>query len=243
MSSSREVRHLQKRVSSSWRCDACFCQCTSPSGWRKEMVQKSPTFQYWDTVLNMELLGLWKCWLMVFCSWPPQLCMLDSSTYESLPAPTLQEFEEHGHWVIHKTMNRIPIDQAHEQNSEVVKGSGGAVGLTENPSAFRKWMVAGPEQARLLKMTTSHKKKTRSMVVTRILCSQRAGCKSSSGHQRAWKPLPWWQWWVVGFRHTECFGWICGEHSARSVQSRKGSVCKILQGSDNWLHTIHSRAN
>lgn len=77
--------------------------------------------------------------------------MLDSSTYESLPAPTLQEFEEHGHWVIRKTMNRIPIDQAHEQNSEVVKGSGGAVGLTENPSAFRKWMVAGPEQARLLK--------------------------------------------------------------------------------------------
>ena len=32
-----------------------------------------------------------------------------------------------------------------------MKGSGGAVGLTENPSAFRKWMVTGPEQARLLK--------------------------------------------------------------------------------------------
>ena len=31
-----------------------------------------------------------------------------------------------------------------------VKGSGGAVGLTENPSAFRRWMIAGPEQARLL---------------------------------------------------------------------------------------------
>ncbi len=26
--------------------------------WRQEMVQKSPTFQYWDTILNMELLGL-----------------------------------------------------------------------------------------------------------------------------------------------------------------------------------------
>ena len=25
------------------------------------------------------------------------------------------------------------------------------MGLTENPSAFRKWMVSGPEQARLLK--------------------------------------------------------------------------------------------
>ena len=27
---------------------------------------------------------------------------------------------------------------------------GGAVGLTENPSAFRRWMVVGPEQIRLL---------------------------------------------------------------------------------------------
>ena len=43
------------------------------------------------------------------------------------------------------------IDQAHEQNNDLVKGSGGAVGLTENPSAFKKWMIAGPEQARLLK--------------------------------------------------------------------------------------------
>ena len=71
-----------------------------------------------------------------------------------VPAPILKEFEEHSHWVIHKTTNRfsaIPIDQAHEQNNEVVKDSGGAVGLTENPSAFKKWMVSGPEQARLLK--------------------------------------------------------------------------------------------
>lgn len=30
----------------------------------------------------------------------------------------------------------MPIDQAHET---VVKGSGGAVGLTQNPSALRKW--------------------------------------------------------------------------------------------------------
>ena len=32
-----------------------------------------------------------------------------------------------------------------------MKSSVGAVGLTENPSAFKKWMIAGPEQARLLK--------------------------------------------------------------------------------------------
>ena len=57
-------------------------------------------------------------------------------------------------WVVQKTQNLfscIPVDQAHEQNNKIVKDSGGAVGLTENPSAFRHWMVAGPEQARVLK--------------------------------------------------------------------------------------------
>ena len=66
---------------------------------------------------------------------------------ESLPTSIYQEFKGHGHWVVKKTTNRfssMPIDQAHEQNYELVKGSGVAVGLTENPSAFRKWMIAGP---------------------------------------------------------------------------------------------------
>ena len=49
-----------------------------------------------------------------------------------------------------RRFSSIPIDQAHEQNNELVKGPGGAVGLTENPQAFKKWMIAGPEQARLL---------------------------------------------------------------------------------------------
>jgi len=43
-----------------------------------------------------------------------------------------------------------PIDQAHEQNNASIKGDGGAVGLTDNPSALRRWMVAGPEVARLI---------------------------------------------------------------------------------------------
>jgi len=44
----------------------------------------------------------------------------------------------------------MPIDQCNEQNNEIVKVLGGAIGLTENPSAFCKWMMAGPEQVRLL---------------------------------------------------------------------------------------------
>lgn len=38
-------------------------------------------------------------------------------------------------WVLKNKFSCIPIDQAHEQNNELVKGSGGAVGLTENPVA------------------------------------------------------------------------------------------------------------
>ena len=70
---------------------------------------------------------------------------------KSLPASIKEDFSKF--WVLPKTTNRfscMPLDQGHEQNNEIVKGSGGAVGLTENPDAFRRWMVAGPEQARLL---------------------------------------------------------------------------------------------
>ena len=42
----------------------------------------------------------------------------------------------------------MTFDQGHEQNNAQVKILGGAVGLTENPSAFLRWMVAGPELSR-----------------------------------------------------------------------------------------------
>ena len=72
---------------------------------------------------------------------------------ESLPPGIKDEFESKGTRVVSSTTRRIsaiPIDHAHEQNNRLVKGTGGAVGLTENPSAFKKWMIAGPEKARLL---------------------------------------------------------------------------------------------
>ena len=72
---------------------------------------------------------------------------------KNLPLATKIEFQQHGNLVVFKTTKRfsaIPVDQAHENNNEIVKGSGGAIGLTENPAAFRKWMLAGPEQARII---------------------------------------------------------------------------------------------
>ncbi len=44
----------------------------------------------------------------------------------------------------------MAIDQAHEQNNSIIKGDGGAIGLTEDPAALRRWMVAGPEVSCLL---------------------------------------------------------------------------------------------
>lgn len=58
-----------------------------------------------------------------------------------------------GNFVVKKTAHKfsaMAIDQAHEQNNATVKGDGGAVGLTENASALRRWMVSGPEMARVI---------------------------------------------------------------------------------------------
>ena len=143
--------------------------------WRQAAIIKSPTFQFWDMILRMEILGLifvrahretnFSLYVESLKALVPWFFAFDHHNYarwipvhirdmESLPPSVHKQFEEYGHWVVQKTTNRfsaMPIDQCHEQNNETVKGTGGAVGLTENPSAFRKWMTAGPEQARLLK--------------------------------------------------------------------------------------------
>ena len=57
-----------------------------------------------------------------------------------------------GNFVVHKTCNQfsgMALDQCHEQNNAKVKGTGGAIGPTGNPGALRRWMIAGPEIARI----------------------------------------------------------------------------------------------
>ena len=52
-----------------------------------------------------------------------------------------------GKFFIHKTgrtFSDMAIDQAHEQANAIIKGDGGAIGITEDPSALRIWMAAGP---------------------------------------------------------------------------------------------------
>ncbi len=58
-----------------------------------------------------------------------------------------------GFFVINKTGNKfssIAVGQVHEQNNTLVKGDGGAVGLTENHQAMNRWMLAGLDTARVI---------------------------------------------------------------------------------------------
>lgn len=136
------------------------------------MVKKSPTFHYWDLVLRTELLILTfirahrerNFALYVECLEALMFLFfaLDHYNYsrwvsvhlrdmKSLPASIKEEFQKH--WVVTKTSHRfsaLPIDQTHEQENAKVKSKGGIIGLTENPIALQRWMISGPEQARLL---------------------------------------------------------------------------------------------
>lgn len=109
---------------------------------------RSPTFQYWDTIFKIEILGLifvrahreknFPLYVEALKALTPWFFALDHQNYakwipihirdmQSLPTSIHQEFHEHGHWVIQKTTNQfsaMPIDQAHEQTNQLVKGSG-----------------------------------------------------------------------------------------------------------------------
>ena len=66
----------------------------------------------------------------------------------SLPATLRDDFSKF--WAVCQRKTRgfqlaIPIDQVYEQENSKVRGKGGVVGLTDNPTA-----LVGPEQARLI---------------------------------------------------------------------------------------------
>lgn len=129
--------------------------------WENTMKQRSPTFLFWDLVMKYKTLILifvrvhrerdFSLFMEVLEQLVPLFFALDHINYarwvpihirdmKSLPESIGREFQEHHHWVLSKTGNKfssMPLDQAHEQENKMVKGSGGAVGLTENPVAFR----------------------------------------------------------------------------------------------------------
>ena len=67
--------------------------------WRQKMVEKSPTFQFWDSVLRMEIIGLIFVRAHREANFPLYVETLHSLVryMESLPPSILEEFQAHGH--------------------------------------------------------------------------------------------------------------------------------------------------
>ena len=86
-----------------------------------------------------------------YARWLP-IHLRDMSTLRE-EFPQLAHAFERGTFVVNKSsrdFSAIPIDQAHEQANTVIKAVGGAIGMTEDHSALRRWMVAGPEVSQLV---------------------------------------------------------------------------------------------
>lgn len=63
-----------------------------------------------------------------------------------------QEFQS-GNFVVHKSSRQFPavaIDQAHEQVNAIIMSNEGAIGVTEDPSALRIWIITAPEVTHLV---------------------------------------------------------------------------------------------
>jgi hypothetical protein len=146
------------------------------AAWCQQKAETCPQFHYWATVLELELtilvyvrslrqasfamyvdvlreLAVWFHALghTNYARWIP-VHLRDMVELPTTHPEIANEFRA-GNFTVQKTtrpFSSIAVDQAHEQNNAAIKGDGGAVGLTDNPSALRRWMVAGPEVARLI---------------------------------------------------------------------------------------------
>ncbi|KAG0723068.1 hypothetical protein GWK47_043326 [Chionoecetes opilio] len=144
--------------------------------WCDASSDACPQFQFWYFILQLELavmvyvraireadfllyiepLSKIVPWFFAldhthYSRWVP-IHLRDMVSLKQLHPDVYAEFLK-GNFVVKKSkraFSAVAIDQAHEQNNASVKGEGGAVGLTENPAALRRWMVSGPEMARLI---------------------------------------------------------------------------------------------
>ena len=86
-----------------------------------------------------------------YARWIP-VHLLDMAEHPRKHPDIARKFME-GSFTVQKTkkvFSTISIGQVHGQNNAHIQGNGGAVGLTDNPSALRRWMVAVPEVAMVI---------------------------------------------------------------------------------------------
>ena len=144
--------------------------------WCDEREDVCPQFRYWAIAMKLELYmlvlvrslrqGSFEMYLDALAEHAPWFHAFNHTNYARWVPVHLRDMIElstkhpevaaefnHGNFTIqitNRVFSSIAIDQAHEQHNAYVKGDGGAVGLTNNPNALRRWMIAGPEIARVI---------------------------------------------------------------------------------------------
>jgi hypothetical protein len=146
----------------------------SKDDWEIMMSEKNPTFFFWNLILKVQghifafvrsnrdkNLSLCVYSMEEFAPW---FLALDRYNYgrwfpvhirdiKSLPPVAKAQFES-GNFVASKTNRKfsaMAFDQYHEQKNRDLKGAAGIIGLTDDPAALEKWILAGPENAKQLK--------------------------------------------------------------------------------------------
>ena len=144
--------------------------------WCQNKSQQSSQFQFCHLVLSMELTifilirSFREANFSLYCQALSDLIpylfanndtnhapwlsvhLRDMLTMESKHPALAQEFKM-GNFAVHKTkrdFSALALDQAHEQANAAIKADGRAIGLTENLSALRRWMVSGPKVSHLV---------------------------------------------------------------------------------------------
>ena len=137
---------------------------------------REPHFLYWHQTLELQLTVLqfvksirtasFDLYLETLEHLMPWVFALDHIHYaRNLPIhvrdmcalqemhPTVHEEFMKGKFVGQKTgraFSSIALDQIHEQLIGCLKGDGGIIGLTEDPVALERFMITGPEFARII---------------------------------------------------------------------------------------------
>ena len=109
-----------------------------------------------DFLLYIQVLGKLVPWAFAlnrhnYARWLP-VHVRDIITLKEKHLTVLQQFLKR-HFVVQKSNRRfsmMALDQNHEQQNQIIKAEGGVVGLTENPAALTRWMIAGPKVARVV---------------------------------------------------------------------------------------------
>ena len=144
--------------------------------WCTKMASEQPQFYFWSQVLELQSLileivraireGKFTEYVQALKDLMPWMFALDRVNYsrwlsmhirdmERLPTAHPDVYQKFcsGAFTVHKSrhaFSAIALDHAHEQENASIKGDGGAIGLTESPSSLRRWMIGGPELARMI---------------------------------------------------------------------------------------------